>query len=802
MSLPNQASPQMMVTSGYNIPVSLRFRSSASAYLSRTFAAAPVVRTKQTFSCWFKRGQLGVAARLFDCYDGTSTYSTALYFNTNDTLELDFGGSSQYNIVTNQVFRDPSAWYHLVISIDTTQSTAANRVIWYLNGTQITSFSTANYPAQNSPSQWTINTANNKIMAQWSSVAFLDGYLAEVNFIDGQALNQFYFGAYDSNGVWQPLAYTGNYGTNGFYLNFKNTSSTTTLGNDTSGNGNNWTTNNISLTTGSTYDSMLDSPNQLGTASANYCIMNPIDVYLQSSGTSGLPSYTNGNLTTTGVSSGTTNARGSFGMSSGLWYWEVTLASNSSNNSIIGFAPLVSPYPTTYALRVTGSYNGLTITSGSAFSFTTGDTIGIALNATAQSSIWYKNGVQQFVATYSASLPVTPWTQLNGPAGDVYNWNFGQQPYKYTPPTGYNPLSTAYLPTSNIPNGAAFMAASLYTGNGTALTVNNGTNNNSRTVFQPDFVWIKDRSSVSNHAALDSVRPTGYGIYPNLNVVEGNNSSLFTGITSTGFGIAGTNITYNQNGDSYVAWQWQAGQGQTLVNTYGNITSTTSVNQAAGFSIVTWTGTGTGAATVGHGLSVLPQFVMIKKRNVVGDWYVATYYSGQGLNYAYHLFLDTTSALSGNNDPYYLGSQTSLTSNVLNLAAGNPNNGGNELGTNYVAYCWTPIPGYSAFGSGGGNGSSDGPFQYTGFRPRFVLAKTTSGTSDWYIWDTSRNPYNTLANLLYPDLTNAEYTSTGDYFDLLSNGFKSRGAGNVNGSGNSYIWAAFAENPFALARAR
>ena len=1034
MSLPVQANPQMMVTSGYKIPVSLRFRSSASAYMNRTVSTAGN-QQKFTVSLWFKRGALSTYSALFDAYSGAGANYGILQLQSDNTLVWynQTASSITMYLNTSAVYRDPAAWYHVVAVYDSAQATAANRASLYVNGQQITAFGTATYPAQNAAN--TINSVAPHDIARYGGASnYFDGYIAEVNFIDGQALAAAYFGAYNSNGSWQPIKYSGAFGTNGFYLNFVNTNS---IGADTSGNANNWTPNNINTsryisftTTGttswtapagvtlvnylvvgggggggaffggggggggfltgtlavtpgtsytvtvggggngasagggtgssgspsvfgsitafgggaggstqngtagtsggsgggggptagtgsqgsngatgqlgngggggggagapgnqqpqvnyggaggnglqssitsiatyyagggggsgynqganswgagglggggrggetnngsngvsgtantgggggggaytggsggsggsgiviityatapvdSTYDSMSDSPNQLDTTGANYCVMSPIDIYLQSSGTSGLVAYSNGNMTTTGTSSGTTNARGSFGMSSGLWYWEVTLATNSSNNSIIGFAPLISPYPTTYALRVTGSNSGLTITSGSAFSFTTGDTVGIALNATAQSSIWYKNGVQQFVATYSATAPVAPWTQLNGPAGDVYNWNFGQQPYKYTAPTGYNPLNTAYLPNSIVPNGAAYMAASLYTGNGTALSVNNGTNNNISTTFIPDMVWYKLRSGTSNHGVFDSVRGVNALVQTNTNVQEQTISGV-VGFLSNGFTV-GSNTDGNTNGGTEVAWQWQAGRGITSVNTYGSITSTISANPAAGFSIVTYTGTGANA-TVGHGLGVAPSMFICKKRSAAGDWPV--YHIGLGNTSTMYLNLQNASAASST---YW--NNTSPTSVVFSLGS---DGGGNESGSTYVAYCWAAVAGYSSFGTYGGNGSADGPFVYLGFRPRWLMVKVTSTTNQWVINDSSRsssNGGNPEDYALNANLNTAETSNRP--VDLNSNGFKIRLTDAAwNTSGTTYIYAAFAENPFALARAR
>jgi hypothetical protein len=350
--------------------------------------------------------------------------------------------------------------------------------------------------------------------------------------------------------------------------------------------------------------------------------------------------------------------------------------------------------------------------------------------------------------------------------------------------------------TFAVPDGRVAMAATLYTGTGATLAVSNAVNAVS---FQPDLVWVKSRSQTADHGLQDSVRGTPI-LYPNLTSAESAGGYWITSYNSNGFTM-NTNTSGNNSGSTYVGWQWNAG-GTTVTNGVGTISSQVRANTTAGFSVVTWTGTGTGAASVGHGLSALPQLVFVKKRNAVANWYVASY-GPQGLNYAYHLFLNTTDALSGSNDPYILGAQSSLTSNVLQVAAGNPNNGGNESGTTYVAYCWAPVAGYSAFGSYMGNGSADGPFIYTGFRPRYVMVKGSSLASNWNIFDSSRATYNANDTVLFADLSNAESSPATSPIDFLSNGIKIRNATNAtNSSGNTYIYAAFAENPLKYANAR
>ena len=267
-------------SSGYNISRSVRLRSSASAYFSRTFGT-PTSNTKYTISLWAKRGKLGAAQYFGLSYNGASDY-TSFYFDAND--KLNFTGDSAtagrtFGLTTAAVFRDPSAWYHVVVVFDSANATVANRCIIYVNGVSQTLTGTT--VPSGIPTYFNTNGIAVNIGALNGS-NFLDGYLTEINFIDGQALTPSSFGSTNAvTGVWQPAKYTGTYGTNGFYLNFSDNSAATAaaIGKDYSGNGNNWTPNNISVTAGTTYDSMLDVPTPYadgGNGRGNYATWNPL----------------------------------------------------------------------------------------------------------------------------------------------------------------------------------------------------------------------------------------------------------------------------------------------------------------------------------------------------------------------------------------------------------------------------------------------------------------------------------------------------------------------------------------------
>ena len=353
------------------------------------------------------------------------------------------------------------------------------------------------------------------------------------------------------------------------------------------------------------------------------------------------------------------------------------------------------------------------------------------------------------------------------------------------------------MPTPTIPAGNLFMNATTYTGTGASQTVVNGVAGQS---FQPDFVWIKSRSAATSNLLYDSVRSATYYLVSNSTSTEGVGATTLTSFLSGGFqlgsdsGAAGVNV----NAATYVGWQWKAG-GTAVSNTSGSITSTVSANTTSGFSIVTYTGNGITSATVGHGLGAIPSMIIVKGRSVTYDWFVRH----QSLPTGYQLRLNTTAAQEQVSSATTSGGLGTPNSSTFGFIAGATDTANvNQNGATYVAYCWAPIAGYSAFGSYTGNGSTDGPFIYTGFRPRFVMIKCSSAAgNDWPIIDTSRATYNVAGPELYADLSQAE--STSNYIDIVSNGFKIRSTGGqVNTSATTYIYAAFAENPFKYANAR
>ena len=1177
---------------GYEINNSLRFRASATAYLSRTPTVAGNRRT-YTLSMWVKRGLFNSAGQ--DLFRTPNTNpSTGIRFtgtsvtdSTNDCIRFFFNNGTSGDIQTTQVFRDPSAWYHLVAAVDTTQATAANRVKLYVNGQQITALTTATYPSQNYDTD--INAVALHLIGGWNSQEWLDGYLADYYFIDGQALTPSSFGQTDPvTGVWQAKKYTGTYGTNGFYLPFSNTetnenlltyseqfdnaawvknnvtvtantvasplntsvvadtlyesatnaehfleytvsnpttatehtfscyakyinrryirlrtvyqggpsdisaifdltsgvvvsnaalyasitsvgsgwyrlsmttktlnpnpvsqwlhrihaendtysgvytgdvtkgyyifgaqvnygiapkqyitttsstvtprgttenaltysedatnaawnkvaitatANTTTAPNGTStadsiletattglhvllptssltlalsnvhtaslyvkpinnqfiqlvlddtattnggyanydivngtvtyssnygaglgigtsitsvgsgwyrislstsiGNGtvarfaingiqsgssgifpsyagntsngyyvwgmqveesptvgpylpttssaqskifrigsdkslgsigygyNSWTSNNISLTNGTTYDAMIDSPTNASVSGTqpvgNYAVLSPID-WISANGT-----ITSANLNWASSANSCGN-RATIGATSGKWYWEAVGSSVTSGTVGGRFAFTGSDttaveqdkfgmywHPTSGIARIV---NGTNTYVTSAYTYTNSDVLALALDLDNNISYWYKNGTLQYTYDFSAYSTIGArvffpyvWNASSGTPSWVYN--FGQRPFAYTPPSGFKSICTTNLPDSTIVQGNKYMDATLYTGNNTTNNIVNAG------AFKPDLVWVKSRSATYSNTLINSVMGLGSALFSDTTGAV-TATSEYTSFNSNGFSLTTSGSTAsNVNAATYVAWQWQAGQGTTSSNTSGSITSTVSVNTTAGFSIVTYTTQASGTGTVGHGLGVAPKMIITKTRGVTAAW--VTYHASIG-NTQYVSLNATTAATTDST----IWNNTSPTSTVFTLGTGYAGS------FTEVAYCFAEIAGFSKFGSYTGNGSTDGPFIYTGFRPKYIMRKCSSNPGygcRWEVLDTARSPYNQANANLSPNYSNAE-DSTAAYWgtDILSNGFKLRNTDTEdNVSGQTYIYMAFAENPFKNALAR
>jgi len=319
----------------------------------------------------------------------------------------------------------------------------------------------------------------------------------------------------------------------------------------------------------------------------------------------------------------------------------------------------------------------------------------------------------------------------------------------------------------------------LWTGDGNTTQAITGVN------FQPDLVWEKGRSLVSGNLFFDAIRGANVALVANNSNAEVSVSGYINSFDSDGFTV-GNDGAVNGSGDTYVAWNWLASN-TTASNTDGSITSTVSANTTSGFSIVSYTGTGSNA-TVGHGLGAVPKVIIIKDRTTAYGWSV--YHAGVG-NTAY-LRLDKTDATTTDSTFWQ---NTTPTSSVFSIGTSVLNNTNTD---NHIAYCFAEKKGYSKFGSYTGNGSTNGPMVYTGFKPAFLIVKRYDSTNNWYMYNNKVNPFNETNRPLKADTSEDEATIFGgNELDFLSNGFKLKDTINgANGSGASYIYMAFAESPF------
>jgi len=793
------------------ISKSLRFNSADSAYLNRTPGAAGNRKT-WTWSGWVKRSGLGVTQTLFAAYTGVGTDTNLFSFLFNSSNQISIDAFTLNWRVTSAVYRDVSSWYHIVLAFDTTQSTASNRIKLYVNGTQVTAFGTSNDPTQNT--DYVINSTNPHyigVNAFNVSSNYGNYYMTEVNFIDGQALDATSFGQTNANtGVWEPKPYTGTYGTNGFYLNFKDSATTTALGYDYSGNGNNWTPNNFSVTAGAGNDSLVDVPTQWigyntsgdtgGIWRGNYATFNPLNSQIVAGTIAAL--LENGNLTlnSTATTNWYINSKSTLAASSFSNYCEMTVTTQSNSNGLIGIgvgnstANIATGAGSYITYRQNGEireYPG-NVLKATVSTYTQGDVIGMTIDST--NVKFYKNNTLQgtYAHGYTGDYFVVGMAYNNG-GTVVLDFNFGQRPFAYTPPAGYVSLCTTNLPTPTIGATSTTQAGKyfntvLYTGTGSSLSVTG-------VGFQPDFVWIKERAGAADHGLYDAVRGVQKQLESNTTDAETTETTGLTAFNSDGFTV-GALAQLNTNTDTYVSWNWKA-NGAGSSNTAGSISSTVSANTTAGFSIVTYTGTGANA-TVGHGclvnnVATAPSMIIVKRRDAATSWRV--YHASIGNTGA--VYLNQTVGTETNS---VFWNNTSPTSSVFTVGT---DPGVNASSNTFVAYCFAPVAGYSAFGSYTGNGSTDGVFVYTGFRPRYILVKSSSNAYQWSVHDTARQTYNEDERILSPNSSSAEDTNAAYGVDVLSNGFKWRNSGEAfNFSGYTYIYAAFAESPFKYALAR
>ena len=800
-------------------------------------------RKTWTYSCWFKRSTVGITS-------GTTSYqylfASSIYGGneTNIRIQADSiqaygydGGSSDWSYYSNAKLRDVSAWYHIVLACDTTDSTASERVKIYLNGERITDWGTENHASLNFDTM--INNTNWHSIGAYKGISgndgiyTWDGYVAEAYLLDGTALPASSFGETDSTtGQWIPkeTSFTSSqYGTNGFYFKFASGA----IGTDSSGKGNNYTTTNIANT-----DIMLDSPTN------NFCTLNATQTYNSDTGSllqGGLhfnsDTYNGGHYS---------NISSTFNVPpSGKWYAEcrVGIATGGGNVAFFGVTNQEINWDAVGNENLVGA-DGLfsslygdyikVCDSGTVGTGNTSATAGAYILAMAldvdngyayfgvdsgSAMVWYKadgstsggdptsgsTGTGGFARTFDSDDVITVSTAIPAPGytsnGSMNTLNFGQNGsfgnretakgntdgngygnFWRAPPSGYLALCSKNLPTPTIKKPTDHFNTVLYTGNNTEDHAITGVG------FAPDLVWIKSRSTTYYHQLHDKVRGTSGGVlYSNTTDAESSTYSLAS-FDSDGFTVMkdANNDAQNDNGETYVAWNWKA-NGSGSANNSGDINATVSANPTAGFSIVSFTGDGSNGNTVAHGLGKEPKAIFYKRRDGTSHWYMVT------------------KEIDGSQD--YL----SLSSTVVAAASevyGNPTTstisnwtwGANAI----IAYCFAEIAGYSKFGKYIGNGTTNGAFINTGFQPAYILIKNTSVVDNWHICDVTRSIGNPHNDVLRANINNAESANHAGFdVDSCATGFKIKTTNSeLNTNNNNYWYMAFAEFPAKYANAR
>ena len=779
---------------------------------------------KFTWAGWVKFNTDNIFS-LFEAFSNGTNF-TQFTLNTSGVIgfyhinsAVDYGGN------TTQRLRDPSAWYHIVFRVDTTQASAGDRVRVYVNGTQFETNPFTNYGSIPQNTNTFINTARAHRMGYNQNVggggapatqanAFGNGYLAEVHFCDGQSYAPTEFGE-TSNGIWVPIAPSVTYGTNGFHLTFSDTSA---IGDDTSGEGNDWTVDDIAAR-----DVVSDSPTN------NFAVWN---YFGGQYGGTNKPAVSEGSLKAATVGNPThifstfainpTDTQG--------YYWEVKAITIDTARSYMGIVGLESDpgtasgasyaYDFKFVLNRNDDLYGNAGTGGSPISYTSWTTNDILMFAYKDGKFWIgKNGTWMNSGDPAAGTGDLVAQDGGRPSdrGDItwypyvgynstYIGNFGQDStfagtetaggnsdengygdFKYSVPSGFLTMCSANLPEPAIgPNSVTtsdqHFNTVLYTGNGTGQSITTG--------HASDFVWLKTRALGYQHSLYDSVRGGRYRIASDQTLGDVDNASAnLQSFDNNGFTV-GTLINDNQNAATYVGWSWTAG-GTAVSNTDGSITSQVSANQDAGFSIVTYTGTGSNA-TVGHGLSQTPEWVVTKSRDSSLSWYV--YVPGK-MSVNYVLAYNSTNAQFASSGAFIEGNFNATT---FGVGTETPTN---KSGDDFVAYCYHSVEGYSKIGKFTGRGVDT--FVYCGFRPAFVMVKNIdTSTHHWVMYDNKRDTFNNNSEkYLYANSTSAE--GTAQRVDFVSNGF----VGKINNYDISqaavqYVFMAFAEQPFKYANAR
>ena len=767
-------------TNNGTIAKSVMYNDGDNPYLTRTQESGTGdQKRKATFSWWFKRGS-SYGTEMIHVGAAPSTRLLARFDTSNRLVFRLTNGTTEYQKVTNMTFEDSSKWYHCHWQIDVSQSTATDRSKVWIDGDQITSWSSDSNPGQNTDVVGLSDGTTQRIGCGSHFVGqIFDGYLAEFNYCDGVITTVDNFGITDTaTGRWIPKELSGiTYGSNGFRLQFGTDSA---LGDDTSGN-----TNDFSSSGLTTSDQRTDTPTN------NLPIMRPYN-----------PSYSQtlseGNLqtATTAINRGYPMCSTLRPKGSGKYYAEVRFSSTgggntvnfgcyaqedlhnySSGNAYTGGSNLGSGYWYVHGGHSSqGFYHNGTKTSSDSSSFSSGDVLGLALDLDNGTLSFYNDDGNLFGSTTFDSSKSACFAAMTNASGINFIWNFGDNGtfngnetaggnadsdgignFFHSVPTGFKALTKESMPETD--KGV------------TALT------------------WVKNRDTTNNNMMVDSSRGQSKHLYVDRNDAEQDYDKRGMSKFLKGGYSCGEYNFINAVGNRIVSWNWVANGGTTASNGDGSISSTVQANTDAGFSIVQYTGTGSNA-TVGHGLSQAPEWIMVKIVNLssVAGFTVSTTADPNGFNnFLYLNETEISRALSTN------WQDTAPTSSVFSVGSSTTTN---YSGQAMLAYCWHSVDGYSKFGRYTANGNADGPFVYTGFKPAFVMVKNIDSAYSWFMFDNKRDPDNPVRDYLAADTTAASAQT--DVFDFLANGFKVRiGTGSgANNSTDTNIYMAFAENPF------
>lgn len=769
--------------STFSVAKSCMFDYPSASYLTRTPGSAGNRRT-WTMSAWLKVTRLpSTTGGGLVFYKAGSTEFR--WSDSNDQMYLNDGSS--FKVSTGKL-RDTTGWFHLCIIADTPQSTASDRFKVYINGV-VPTLTTDSAPAQNF--DFDVNDTQAQEIGKEGS-NYWDGYMAEFHLIDGTAKVVGDFGETNDEGVWVPKKYTGGgYGTCGFHLDFADSAD---LGDDNSGEGNDWTPTNMAAAHQSS-----DSPTN------NHCTWN-YNYDLESSITlsEGCQNFLN--------SAGSQDkALGTMFPRHGKWYWEVKWVSGSSggqvglsqcdvgsnedtgNNSSTGTGISLG-----YRSHDGDTYKNSTLTSFGA-SWAAGDIIGVAWDVGngkiyfAKNNTWQNSGDPTSGATGTGAAYTISSTVHGGggwgPAvcnegSSLYEARFDEAKWDYSAPSGYKALCTSNMDEPAVKDPSTNFQQITYSGTGSSNARTFGGTSD----MQPDILWIKTTNTSGSWAAFNPA--TGVQKYTMLNNRDNlvSDANSLTAFGSDGFTVGSASIV-NDGSNTFIAMGWSAGNSGAS-NTDGSInTGSTYADQTAGISVGTYTGTGS-VATVGHGLGATPDFVLGMSQSY-GDHKLGVNWQTGVTQFSEKIVLDKI-------DDAFTASTNCITAASSTTFTIGTERGLNENTETFQYYAFREIEGFSKFGTFIGNADAAGPFCYCGFTPAMVIIKADKGGGSvpWVLFSRANNAYLPAVNFLYPNDSNEVYTTNDTTIDFLSNGFKIKGNDDrINDSGQALIYMAFAENP-------